>query len=559
MKRSAFKFILLNLILGGFLWPASAFCTTPTHTTEMKPSSLSFENSYQVVGIYWLPDYIGSNSSRDGNPDPGGEDPEKTCETYGFATPSSINLSLYDCTDYDLKPVHGLTCYTGCSCKSKFKYDSSNCSGNYTLSGTSCGGKYESCICKSEFKYDRSNCSGEYEPSGQSCGGKYNACTMRSECQVTSRSCPYGCSLYNDCKKCVECAENPDCDVPPVSCSYGCAETNSCGICTSCKSNPDCDVISKSCSYGCASYNSCQKCTVCEEEPACTSNCSGYNYSSSSSCTYGASSCYDNCTGQTWYKCNSAPSHSHAYYCPSGYSTSCSNGYTATAPKECSCGATSGTCYLCKTEDPCDSVTAVSVPANAFCSNYYSSCPSKCSAWSCNSGYKKSGSSCVAENTCTYTLSEGYCRGVCRNVGSDSCVRNGTTYYNTCGSYKCSSDEDCISGSCVSKNPDPCDNRAAVSVPANAFCSSYYSDCSSKCSAWSCNSGYQRSGSGCVKKSCTNTCFYTLRSCPANGYCKECQIIGPDCSVASGGTRYSLVSCHNGTYISLSGDSCVSY
>ena len=452
MRKPVFKFILFCLTLSGFLWPVSAFCTTPTHTTETKPSSLS--SGYKIAAIYWLPDYIGSNKSRDNNPDQGGEDPDKTCETYGFATPSSINLSLYDCTDYNLKPVHGLTCYTGCSCKSKFKYDSSNCSGNYKPSGTSCGDKYDNCVCKSEFKYNSSNCSGEYEPSGQSCGGKYNECTMRSECLVTSRSCSYGCSLYNDCGKCVECAENPDCDVSPVSCTYGCAVTNSCGICTSCKSNPDCDVISKSCSYGCASYNSCQKCTACEDAPACTSNCSGYNYSSSSSCTYGASSCYDNCTGKTKYKCNSAPSHSHAYYCPSGYSTSCSNGYTATAPKECSCGATSGTCYLCKAADPCDSVTAVSVPSNASCSSYYSSCPSKCSAWSCNSGYTKSGSSCVISHTHSYRCPSGYstsCSNGYTATASGTCSCGKTSgncykcidYYTLDGTFTNSSGEYC--------------------------------------------------------------------------------------------------------------------
>ncbi|MBS6996229.1 MAG: hypothetical protein KH123_06225, partial [Azospirillum sp.] len=37
-------------------------------------------------------------------------------------------------------------------------------------------------------------------------------------------------------------------------------------------------------------------------------------------------------------------------------------------------------------------------------------------------------------------------------------------------------------------------------------CTSYYSDCSSKCSAWSCDSGYNQSGSSCVqeKKTCAD-------------------------------------------------------
>lgn len=38
-------------------------------------------------------------------------------------------------------------------------------------------------------------------------------------------------------------------------------------------------------------------------------------------------------------------------------------------------------------EDPCDKVTAVTVPANATCSSWAVSCPSKCTAWKCNTGY----------------------------------------------------------------------------------------------------------------------------------------------------------------------------
>ena len=73
-----------------------------------------------------------------------------------------------------------------------------------------------------------------------------------------------------------------------------------------------------------------------------------------------------------------------------------------------------------------------------YTTSYYSDCSSKCSAWSCDSGYNQSGSSCI-------------------------------------------------------KN-DPCDNRTAVisSCPSNASCS-YYSDCSSKISSWSCKSGYSKS------------------------------------------------------------------
>ena len=93
--------------------------------------------------------------------------------------------------------------------------------------------------------------------------------------------------------------------------------------------------------------------------------------------------------------------------------------------------------------DNCRNQTAVisSCPANATC-QYFSDCSSKISSWSCNDGYNQSGNSCV----------------------------------------------------------NLCEDKTAVTVPANATCSSYYSDCSSKCSAWACNNGYQKSGDRCILK-----------------------------------------------------------
>ena len=57
---------------------------------------------------------------------------------------------------------------------------------------------------------------------------------------------------------------------------------------------------------------------------------------------------------------------------------------------------------------------------------------------------------------------------------------------------------DC-SSKCQTAYPDNCRNKTAVigSCPANATCS-YFSDCSSKISSWSCNDGYVKSGNECV-------------------------------------------------------------
>ncbi|MBP3418176.1 MAG: hypothetical protein J6L67_03510, partial [Alphaproteobacteria bacterium] len=75
----------------------------------------------------------------------------------------------------------------------------------------------------------------------------------------------------------------------------------------------------------------------------------------------------------------------------------------------------------------------------------------------------------------------------CRNRSDNSCPYGCQSYWGDCSSK------------CQTCYADNCRNKTAVSVPANAHCTSYYSDCSSKCSAWSCDSGYYKSGSSCIK------------------------------------------------------------
>ena len=285
-----------------FLFASSSFAEVPVnpHFTPMSlmPRPFAASSTFDVAGIYWLPDYLGKNISR-GSEDMGGGDIGGNCEeNYGMHTPSNID-SRYICSKYNYNVTSSLKCHVNCRCKDEYQYTSSNCSGNYTtagtscedkynqcvckaefqynssncsgeyeVSGTSCGGNYNACVCKSEFKYNSSNCSGSYTPSGTSCGGNYNACTCKSEFQYNSSNCSgeyevsgTSCGGYYNA-----CTIRPDCAVTSKDCDYGCASINSCGKCTECKSNPDCEVSSKSCDYGCASYNSCSKCTSCKEK-----------------------------------------------------------------------------------------------------------------------------------------------------------------------------------------------------------------------------------------------------------------------------------------------------
>ena len=387
---------------------------------------------------WWLPDWQGGQDSR-GSADGGGgdivKDDSDCMKHYNlYAKCPSPKLSTGV-----VHPVAGMTCQKSCYCPSSYQYTSSNCSGNYTVSGGSCDGKYNACVCKSEFKYNSSNCSGEYQVSGTSCGGKYNSCTIRPECTITSKDCTYGCAGYNSCSRCTSCKSNPDCDVSSKYCTYGCASYNSCSKCTSCKSNPDCNVTDKSCTYGCASTNSCGKCTSCSGNPDCN-----------------------------------------------------------VSDKSCDCGCSStnscGKCTSCKSCPPADPCSGVSCGSNAYCSG--GSCR-------CNSGYTgNANSGCTIIETCTYTTTASSCSSQCKNVGSSSCTKNGTTYYNGCGSSKCSSGQTCSNGTCK----DTCVSGGSSS------CSGQTSSCSSS----------QVQTSSC--KDCSGKTHYTCRAktCSDGGYVSSC-------------------------------------
>ena len=378
--------------------------------------------------------------------------------------------------------------YASCKCDPKLV----SCASNQVGQGASCGGRYQSCSCKSEYIYNSSNCKSPRSLSGSSCGGKYTGCSCPSG--VSSGS--FGCEEYypSPCSSVCKKAKSDNCDNrTAVSTPYGCAEYWS--DCSSkCKTayNDNCrNRVAVTCQFGCASYfGDCQsKCQTCKGD-----NCG--------SRTAVISSCPANATCSYFSDCSSKIS---SWSCKSGYKKSGNS---------------------CVKDNPCDNRTAVSVPANAYCSSYYSDCSSKCSAWNCSSGYTKSGNSCIKVDTCDkYT--------------NKSCSYGCQTYYSDCTS-KCQT--------CYSDN---CRNRTAVSVPSNATCSAKFSDCSSKCSEWKCNSGYTQSGSMCVKndpcdsrtnQSCTYGCKTYWSDCSS-----KCQVCYTD-------------NCRNRTAVSVpSNASCTDY
>ena len=166
----------------------------------------------------------------------------------------------------------------------------------------------------------------------------------------------------------------------------------------------------------------------------------------SSNCSYPRSVSGDSCGGQ-YTDC----------VCPAGVDEGqygCAEYY----PSPCS--------SVCKVaySDNCHIRTAVSTPYG--CAEYWADCSSKCKI-----KYNDN----------------------CRNRTAANCSYGCQSYWGDCSSK------------CQTCYADNCRNRtAAISTcPANATCS-YFSDCSSKISSWSCKSGYKQEGSSCKKTQTTD-------------------------------------------------------
>ena len=210
----------------------------------------------------------------------------------------------------------------------------------------------------------------------------------------------------------------------------------------------------------------------------------------------------------------------------------------------------------CKCRPDLISCPAGQVGVGESCDEMYASCECDPALVACSAKENGTGASCGGRyESCVcpagvdegpYGCAEYYpspCSSVCKVAYSDNChIRNDDP--NTALGYGCMKEWDDCSTKCERAYTNNCRNRTAVSVPANAHCTSYYSDCSSKCSAWSCNSGYTQSGNNCINP-CNNRTA-VISSCPSNASCSYFS----DCS-----SKISSWSCKSG--YSKSGNSCV--
>ena len=218
---------------------------------------------------------------------------------------------------------------------------------------------------------------------GESCGGKYASC----QCDPALVSCAsnqtgQGASCGGKYQSCVCKSEyqynSSNCTSPRSVSGESCGGKYTGCVCPSGVSAG---------TYGCAEYYGSPCSSVCKT--AYTDNC--HNRNDNNSAVYGCMKYWDDC------------------------STKCETPYT----------------------DNCRNRTAVisGCPTNATCT-YFSDCSAKISGWSCDSGYKASGNSCVIETEPCNVGSIYYADGTClsaENHNADRTVLGIVVYMNPNG------------------------------------------------------------------------------------------------------------------------------
>ncbi len=388
--------------------------------------------------------------------------------------------------------------FAGCvpSCPDDYKI----CEEPYYGIGEECNGKYKECQCDYCVGYDykEEDIPNGYVADGEPCsscnGPRYkikpNPCDGYMECErepaKNATTCLSGDKLlYSDCNDCdSECPAGTT-ESNPGGC--GGSTTNECG--------------DKTCYYP---YEAC-----------CTDECPSYTKSSSSGCTYGATSCYDSCYGKTWYKCNDAPKDPcEGVSCPTA--KSCAYGCASYSSSTSCCSSVCTSCNS-KPYDPCEGVSGISCSSGYHCSSY-GSC-GQCTG--CSKDIIEdpcAGVSCPTAKTCSYgcasySSATSCCSSVCTSCKSDPCE--------SVTSVRCGSNETCSTyGSCgeclACKSVDPC---AGVSCPVAKTCdygcasfSSSTSCCSSVCTSCKSNPCAGVTGVSCGRN----------QTCSSYGSCGEC-------------------------------------
>ena len=120
------------------------------------------------------------------------------------------------------------------------------------------------------------------------------------------------------------------------------------------------------------------------------------------------------------------------------------------------------------------------------------------------------------ESACTYAFTADYCSSQCKNAGTTSCKKNGTTYYASCGSSKCTSGQSCDNGICETPAPSCTyqytfnDCFKLCKRPGSKSCERYGETYYAACENYQCSSG-QTCEAGYCKGGCNYA--YTASDC----------------------------------------------
>ncbi len=146
---------------------------------------------------------------------------------------------------------------------------------------------------------------------------------------------------------------------------------------------------------------------------------------------------------------------------------------------------------------------AACIPTNDCAELGYKYSSSECSGSGVACPFDTTKFFCFEPQICNYTITAATCSSQCKNVGSKSCIKNGVTYYESCGTSMCSSGQTCSNGTCKSSMQ----GQVFYCCSDNNFCGSY-SRCRSYFGFAFCSdalSDYEAQGCAPVFQSCGNT------------------------------------------------------
>ena len=204
---------------------------------------------------------------------------------------------------------------------------------------------YDKC-CEASYTYEASNCPAPRKLSSETCGGKHR-------CYCDTAQYPFA-----------------SCSDPQIK-GNACTDDGGTRYATCVCPNP------VSTPYGCETYYAAPCGSVCKK--AYADNCRNRTAVQT---PYGCEKYFADCSSK----------------CEKAYSDNCRNRNAVSAPYGCQqvYGDCQSKCEVAY-PDNCHNRTAAiaSCPANATCS-YFADCAAKIQSWTCNSGYEKSGNSCIA-------------------------------------------------------------------------------------------------------------------------------------------------------------------